>query len=263
MRVSQSAPAAGDHGREPRPSVAVPVLHREDGERRVRTATPAPPWQGARMATIHTGTTLVPSKLELLADWLPRQPWYRITEQPPALSRAGGFRLDDPAGEVGIEFLLVTDGTAESGTTYVVPLSYRGAPLDGVDAGLVGTTEHGVLGRRWVYDGAHDPVVVAQLLQFMAGRTEAQHQSRSDTPDPSVGRSWAGGSPPTVPDSLAVSDTDTARTSVSLVADGPVLELVRVLQGDQADDGSVVGHVEVDRTGPDGATTRGTVVVVR
>ena len=29
------------------------------------------------MATIHTGTTMAPTKLELLADWLPRQPWYR------------------------------------------------------------------------------------------------------------------------------------------------------------------------------------------
>ena len=27
--------------------------------------------------------------------------------------RIGGFRLDDPAGEVGIEFLAVTDGSGE------------------------------------------------------------------------------------------------------------------------------------------------------
>ena len=62
-------------------------------------------------ATIYTGTTMAPTKLELLADWLPRQPWYRRHRAAaPALSRAGGFRLDDPAGEVGIEFMLVADG---------------------------------------------------------------------------------------------------------------------------------------------------------
>ncbi|HLM04101.1 MAG TPA: 1,4-alpha-glucan branching protein [Blastococcus sp.] len=207
------------------------------------------------MATIHTGTTLVPSKLELLADWLPRQPWYRTTGRPPEPSRAGGFRLDDPAGEVGIEFLIVTDGTAEEGTTYAVPLSYRGAPLAGADAGLVGTTEHGVLGRRWVYDGARDPVVVTQLLDFVAGRTEAQHQSRSDTPDPSVGRSWTGGAPPVVPDPPAVSETGTG-TSVDLGR--LVLELVRIPV-----DGAVAGNVEVNWTRPDGTPARGAVVVVR
>jgi len=37
-----------------------------------------------------------------------------------------------------------------------VPLTYRGAPLDGAEDALVGTTEHGVLGRRWVYDGTRE-----------------------------------------------------------------------------------------------------------
>src|SRR3954469_8106560 len=137
------------------------------------------------MATIHTGTTLAPTKLELLTEWLPRQHWY-VGEGPPTLSKAGGFRLDDPAGEVGIEFLLVTDRAGGDETTYFVPLSYRGAPLDGADDALVGTAEHGVLGTRWIYDGAHDPVVVTQLLEFVCGRVEAQAQNESDTPDPSV-----------------------------------------------------------------------------
>src|SRR5215218_2580284 len=126
------------------------------------------------MATIHTGTTLVPTKLELLTGWMPRQSWYRDTGRPPALSRAGGFRLDDPAGEVGIEFMFVTD----EGTTYFVPVSYRGAPLAGAEDALIGTTEHGVLGLRWVYDGEQDPVVAAALQAFLDGEIEAQHQSR-------------------------------------------------------------------------------------
>jgi hypothetical protein len=77
------------------------------------------------MATIHA-TTMAPTKLELLAGWLPRQPWYLDPGRPPAPARAGGFRLDDPDGEVGMEFLLVTDGAE---TAYFVPMTYRAAPL--------------------------------------------------------------------------------------------------------------------------------------
>src|SRR5215212_9991047 len=58
------------------------------------------------VATIHH-TTLTPSKLELLARWLPLQPWYRGSRSP-ALAKGGGFRLDDPGGEVGIEVMIIT-----------------------------------------------------------------------------------------------------------------------------------------------------------
>jgi hypothetical protein len=58
------------------------------------------------MAIIHH-TTMSPGKLELLTAWLPAQPWYRQTGHQPELARAGGFRLDDPQGEVGIEFVVV------------------------------------------------------------------------------------------------------------------------------------------------------------
>jgi hypothetical protein len=182
------------------------------------------------MATIHTGTTLVPTKLELLTDWLPRQSWYRGPGRP-VLARAGGFRLDDPAGEVGMEFMFVTDG----GTTYSVPLTYRSAPLPGAETALIGTSEHGVLGTRWIYDGAHDPVLVATLLAFLGGEVEAQHQSRSDTADSSVSASGHG--------------------------EGS-LEVVRILAPATAGE-SELGRVEADWILPDGSTVRGPVVVVR
>jgi hypothetical protein len=105
------------------------------------------------MAVIHR-TTLTPSKLELLAAWLPAQPWYAGTVRQPALAKAGGFRLDDPAGEVGIEFMVVTDSSGDQRVSYHVPLSYRAAPLDGADDALIGTAEHGVLGTRWIYESA-------------------------------------------------------------------------------------------------------------
>jgi hypothetical protein len=72
--------------------------------------------------------------------------------------------------------------------TYHVPMTYRSGPLDGSEDALIGTAEHGVLGTRWIYDGVHDPVLVAQLVALLHGKVEPQAQSRSDTPDPTV---WA------------------------------------------------------------------------
>jgi hypothetical protein len=136
------------------------------------------------MAIIHR-TTLTPGKLELLADWLPDQPWYR-RGRGPELAKAGGFRLDDPAGEVGIEFMVVTDGSGDSAISYLAPLTYRASALAGADGALVGTTEHGVLGRRWVYDGIADPILIGQLVALIQGRAEPQAQSLSGTADPTV-----------------------------------------------------------------------------
>ncbi|MFB7510840.1 maltokinase N-terminal cap-like domain-containing protein, partial [Streptomyces broussonetiae] len=137
------------------------------------------------MAIIHH-TTLKPTKLELLTGWLPTRPWYRGGPNAPVLAKSGGFRLDDPEGEVGIEFMVATDTSTAEPTAYLVPLTYRGAPLQGAEHALIGTMEHGVLGRRWAYDGCHDPVLVTELLSLMAGRAQAQAQSVDETPDHEV-----------------------------------------------------------------------------
>ncbi|MBT2477005.1 1,4-alpha-glucan branching protein [Streptomyces sp. ISL-94] len=138
------------------------------------------------MAVIHR-TTMTPGKVELLAAWLPNQPWYAgLPGRAPQLAKAGGFRLDDPEGEVGMEFMVVTDTAGDSPVTYHVPLTYRGAPLDGAEHALVGTSEHGVLGLRWVYDGAQDPVLMAQLRALLRGEAVPQRQNESGTPDPTV-----------------------------------------------------------------------------
>ncbi|MEO3750972.1 1,4-alpha-glucan branching protein [Streptomyces sp. B6B3] len=162
------------------------------------------------MAIIHH-TTMTPTKLELLTTWLPGRPWYRGAGSAPELARTGGFRLDDPAGEVGMEFMVVSDGA----TAYHVPLTYRGAPLAGAEHTLVGTSEHGVLGTRWIYDGTHDPLLVRQLVALLAGETEAQAQSVSDTPDPTVtvdradpGLSTAGLTVGAVTDGAEATDID-------------------------------------------------------
>lgn len=137
------------------------------------------------MAVIHR-TTLVPSKLDLLTAWLPRQGWYSGEPGAPSLARVGGFRLDDPAGEVGIEFMVVRDDAAPEVTAYLVPMTYRASPLAGGDAALIGTAEHGVLGARWIYDGTRDSVLLEQLAELIQGRTAAQAQSQSDTLDATV-----------------------------------------------------------------------------
>ncbi len=116
------------------------------------------------MALLHA-TNLTPSKLELLAEWMPRQPWFAGGE----IEQIGGFRLDDPAGEVGIEGLILS----ADGRTYHVPMTYRSAPLEG--GRLVGTMVHGVLGDRWAYDATSDPVYAAVLGEtILAGGRQAE-----------------------------------------------------------------------------------------
>lgn len=104
------------------------------------------------MSLIHR-TTMSPSKYELLAAWLPRQPWF--AGDPARLEPIGAYRFDDPEDEVGIEGHVFTAG---DGAVYHVPLTYRGAPLAGGEQFLIGTAEHGVLGTRWFTDAIGDPV---------------------------------------------------------------------------------------------------------
>ena len=109
------------------------------------------------MATLHEAT-VSPRKDELVRPWLPTRPWWDgATEREPV----GSFRLDDPAGEVGIECFLFG---SRSASTLFVPITYRAAPLPGAEASLLGTMEHSVLGTRYLYDACADPVFVATVL---------------------------------------------------------------------------------------------------
>jgi hypothetical protein len=76
------------------------------------------------MAAIYRGATLTPHFREFLPPWVARQAWYSGAEVP-ALRLIGAFRLKDPAGQVGIETQLLSDGAA----VYQVPMTNRGAPL--------------------------------------------------------------------------------------------------------------------------------------
>jgi hypothetical protein len=211
------------------------------------------------VATIYK-TTLSPSKLELISGWLPARAWFKGATEP-VLSRAGGFRLDDPAGKVGIEFMVVVDTSSPVTVAYHVPLTYREAPLDGAEEALVGTAEHGVLGPRWVYDGARDPVLVSQLLALLTGRVEPQAQSISDTPDRSV-------TVAAVPGDLTATgtaDDNAAATNLGIgspSASASILQVVRALKPGKDDDGKTVGSVVAEWALPDGTKQRGPFVVV-
>jgi hypothetical protein len=218
------------------------------------------------MSIIHR-TTLVPTKLELLTSWLPGRPWYLGEAAVPELAKAGGFRLDDPDGEVGLEFMAATDDSGDVPVTYHVPLSYRAAPLPGGDSALIGTAEHGVLGKRWVYDGTRDPVFVTQMFALLLGEAEPQAQSINNTPDPSVTRSVTGnigGLPVEIAD-VADEQRSTDITVRPTAARGQVmLRVNRVLRphapGLMA---GTLGHVTAEWAGPGVSRSRGRFIVLR
>jgi hypothetical protein len=215
------------------------------------------------MAVIHR-TSLKPTKLELLTSWLPSRPWYLRGAGEPELAKAGGFRLDDPQGEVGIEFMVVTDASGTQPTAYLVPVTYRGAPLDGAEHALVGTMEHGVLGQRWAYDGCHDPVLVTQLWALIDGRVEAQDQTTTDTPDREITRSCSGDSP--APTDFTTAAVDDQRGTDLRAPQGATLRLHRVLRP-APDNAPLVpaaasGHVAGTWWLPDGTRVRGLFAVL-
>jgi hypothetical protein len=122
------------------------------------------------MALLHRAD-LVPSKLELLAGWLPRQPWF-VGEPDAPLTSVASFRFDDPDGEVGVETLLVRAG---DGPVMQVPLTYRNEELPGAEEWFIGTMEHSVLGTRWTYDALGDPVYLGELARvILTGDTQVE-----------------------------------------------------------------------------------------
>jgi hypothetical protein len=219
-----------------------------------------------RMSLIHQ-TTMVPSKLELLTSWLPGRPWYRGQGAVPRLTKAGGFRLEDPAGQVGLEFMAATNDCGDEPVTYHLPLTYRGTPLVGAEGALIGTAEHGVLGTRWIYDGTRDPVLVAQLYALLLGEAEPQAQSISDTVDPSVTRSLTGivGTSPVTLVDVAEGPRSTDIIVRPTAAPGPVMIRVnRVLRPSRPGlMTGTLGHITAEWSTPGAPQSRGHFIVLR
>lgn len=109
------------------------------------------------MGIVHRAT-LSPSKQEIVESWLPSRSWAGGRS---VAEKVAEYRYDDPAGEVGVETIL---WRLDDGTVVQTPLTYRAAPLAGAEEHLVTTTQHSVLGERWVYDGCGDPVWASTLV---------------------------------------------------------------------------------------------------
>lgn len=127
------------------------------------------------MAVIHEAD-LAPTKPEVVTRWLDTQ---GLGEGP--VEVVGSYRFDDPAGEVGVEAMLVRRGDA----TYQVPVTYRGAPLPGAEDALICTMEHSVLGRRWVHHAAGDSVALDCFARALASE-QPQATMEFHLPDGSI-----------------------------------------------------------------------------
>ncbi len=108
-----------------------------------------------------------PSITAFLPQWVAQQRWYAGKGRVPAMRRIGGLQLVDPAGQVDIDVHLLLDESAQTPTTYQVPLTSRTAPLPGAEHALIATVEHGSLGTHYVYDAPHDPAYAAALLRLI------------------------------------------------------------------------------------------------
>lgn len=194
------------------------------------------------MPVIHRGATLTPHFRDFLPAWVARQVWYRGTGVP-SLRPVGSYRLEDSAGQVGIETRLVADGPV----LYQIPMTYRGAPRDGAaDADLIATAEHSVLGTRWIYDGTTDPVWAAEVLNLVREEASAERST-----GPGVGTTEASGR--RLADAELTADTVVVELKRVLGPGGPAIEAgaAGVLMGSWQPDGS------------DGPTVRGCLAVVR
>ena len=178
------------------------------------------------MAIVHRAT-LSPSKQELVESWLPTRSW---ASGRAVAGKLAEYRFDDPAGEVGVETIL---WRTDDGAVLQTPLTYRAAPLEGAETYLIGTSEHSVLGHRWVYDGCGDPVWAATLTAaILTGGTQAQVFFEQDgervdvPPRMQVRGSGSTGNLPAVSSVESVIDEGT----VTLVRAGDVeLTLARVV----------------------------------
>lgn len=111
------------------------------------------------IAEVQSDATLKPSKLELLAQWLPDQSWF--VGDATDLKQVDRFRFVDPDGEVGLDSMLI----ASAGQVYYVPVTWRAEPLE--DGELIGTLEHSGLGTRYCYNATTDPVFMAELIRVI------------------------------------------------------------------------------------------------
>lgn len=197
------------------------------------------------MGLVYHTATVSPTKRELVESWLPSQPW---ADGRTIVGKIAEYRFDDPAGEVGVETIL---WRADDGSVLQTPLTYRAAPLEGAEGSLVGTTEHSVLGPRWVYDGCGDPVWAATLTTaILTGGTQAQmqieHEGRMVDVPPRMQVRGSGSADASVPE-VGVVGSVSHDGALARVEAGPVvLTLARVVGTPVDGDATLSGTVGDD-----------------
>ena len=202
------------------------------------------------MGVVHKAT-LSPSKQEIVEGWLPTREWARGRT---IAQKIAEYRLDDPEGEVGVETIL---WRLDDGAVIQTPLTYRAAPLAGADEHLLATTQHSVLGERWVYDGCGDPVWASTLATaIVTGGQQSQMYVEDDdgTRVDIPARMQVRGSGSDV-DGPTVSNIDEVgdEGGVTVVRSGDVeLAIARVV-GTQLDEGPHLSGTVADDVG--GETT--------
>jgi len=182
--------------------------------------------------------TLTPPKIELLQAWIPHQPWLGDADVT-TVEAVGAYRFDDPDGAVGIETHLLQSA---DGQILQVPVTYRGAPLADAESHLIATTQHSVLGERWVYDACGDPVYVSALATaILRGGTEAEIEFVTDTGHDrweTTTRVSGSGSPDSaIPPIASVSHSSEATTTV-MRSGNLALTLLRAIDADRGSGGS-------------------------
>lgn len=182
------------------------------------------------MAIIHRAD-LSPSKPEILRELLSSRSWGETGE----LELLGAYRFDDPEGEVGIECHLVRVGE----TVYHLPLTYRGAALEGGEDALIATMQHSVLGERHVYDGLGDEIALDCFRRALEGEQEQAELQIVDADGELVEIR-----PQTVTLSLEVDEGESLLTSDELLEGAP-FTIARTV-------GDLDGTVRLLATWPDG-----------
>lgn len=124
-----------------------------------------------------------------------------------------------------------------------------------------------MLGRRWIYDGVHDPVLLAQLAALIQVQAGPQAQGVSNAADPTVtGQPAMQGSLTPVRSAVAVNGPSGTDLRVETVGPGDlqpgelVLRICRILQpGDGIDVNRGAGPPCLSATWrlPDGTGVRG------
>jgi 1,4-alpha-glucan branching enzyme len=202
---------------------------------------------------------LQPPLDQLLHRWMPAQRWYPAKGRGVGLRRLGGRRLEDAAGEVGIEVHVVGLDSGDRVDAVQVPLTVRGAPLEGADGALVGEAAHSELGRRWIYDAPHDPAYVEALLQALelaggTARPNASAGSRVLTGEQSNTSIIVGAG---TPDAVIVNVFRPLHPGA--IPDVEVLAALTAAGGTRVP--RLVGWLEGSWTGPDGGAASGHLAV--